>query len=1252
MKNNGSALRGGLMVRLGCGLLALIMLLGLLFAGGVFAYADNTEDNTPKLSAVDTKNGFYVEVKGASVPQDTATLVLKPVSDTVLTYATNGRTLSEDEFFLMYDLCFEDIYTHEEIEVDPDFYHVTVYFTAAGECFGSIAVTPVGGTLGELETKAANKLAEEAAEAEKAAEEAAAEEAVAAPAETIAPVAETTAPVAETTAPVAETAAPVAETTAPVADTAAPVADTAAPVAETAAPAAETAAPVADTAAPVAEAAAPAEETAAPAEETAAPVAETAAPAEETTAPAEETTAPAEETPVADRNLKASEVHVADLYNGNHYVTFNTDGLGILKFTGTTYNVNDLPAADSAEETAEPATLYERLMACETLDEVNAILDNLTKEENAEMEAFTEEQNAALTEKMDALGAYGLETLEDSTYTIAPGDSKTVSKSKTFYTYMFGTYTSSNQGISVSGTDSGYEIKVKEDVAPGTYTLIVNYTYKGSITGIVSNYSDTITLIVEKKQPQTKSVSVSIGESGTVTFDDNRLATDATFTIEPETTGLKAVIASTGGYGGSKKSTVTVSADSTVAPGDYTLTSNDGCYIINVSVTKKVYTTSVEVSVGDEATATFDNQGLATNATFTVSPVVDGLTVTEILHTTSGSSNNRKNIAQVTVSADSTVEAGDYTLKSNDGCYIIHVTVNAATVAKYNKNNKVAYDAVNSDASSGLDDSNHERIVNVQLGGIAVSQANSNIVYGVDGRNDNRVGNTLDTYYGNLSNGDSYTPQTLSITPAQGWYVQKVVIACCNNNGTTPFGCDTWKRGNAFQKSFNVQASGTVTVPVPTDAFGHGWSNSSSDTRDGKAQYFILIVVAPVPTPLFVEYNYGEIVDHLVDADKALFTSDPDGWTTGNSANDYGTTSAPDTNYTQYRYTYTSKNDMSAAKSWKHYANSITNDATVKAASVGYYFAGWKAEYYTSCTASDKASKGNNKTYTFGNESYGNAIYSASDNVPLYTHVKLTAIWKPIELKVTKIVSGLDEDFLTDHTYNIHVQKLNNNGEWENYDDVQSITVKGNGSNSVKLLGITPGKYRAVEAEGSRGDLTVGENTMYVTVTDSGEVTYNALNIVPSRTLEVKNNYTAEAPTATITVKKLISSDSNMLSHNDSFNFTVKVNGVVDQNKAFSLKHGESHDITVNVGDKITITEATGNYKTEYKIGAGDEQTGSEATISSVSGNETITFTNSKFVEIDTGVSLDSLPYILILGVVVVGAVVIVVSRRKHRRDY
>lgn len=134
--------------------------------------------------------------------------------------------------------------------------------------------------------------------------------------------------------------------------------------------------------------------------------------------------------------------------------------------------------------------------------------------------------------------------------------------------------------------------------------------------------------------------------------------------------------------------------------------------------------------------------------------------------------------------------------------------------------------------------------------------------------------------------------------------------------------------------------------------------------------------------------------------------------------------------------------------------------------------------------------------------------------------------------------------------------------------------------------------------------------------------------------------------TYTLTITKEVS--GNMLSHNDSFGFTVSGN-VAEADKSFTLKHGETKTITVTVGDEITITEASGNYTTTYQIGSGAVQEGNVATIT-VSGDETISFVNTRNVTIDTGVILDTLPYILILAVVVIG-VAALTKRRRNRDD-
>ena len=93
---------------------------------------------------------------------------------------------------------------------------------------------------------------------------------------------------------------------------------------------------------------------------------------------------------------------------------------------------------------------------------------------------------------------------------------------------------------------------------------------------------------------------------------------------------------------------------------------------------------------------------------------------------------------------------------------------------------------------------------------------------------------------------------------------------------------------------------------------------------------------------------------------------------------------------------------------------------------------------------------------------------------------------------------------------------------------------------------------------------------------------------------------------------------------------------------------------SIPVGANVTITEANysdSNYATSYKVNAGDAQNGCTAQITVSEEGDAITFTNNKEATPDTGVLLDSLPYVVILAVVVLGAALVIVRRRKHRDD-
>lgn len=94
----------------------------------------------------------------------------------------------------------------------------------------------------------------------------------------------------------------------------------------------------------------------------------------------------------------------------------------------------------------------------------------------------------------------------------------------------------------------------------------------------------------------------------------------------------------------------------------------------------------------------------------------------------------------------------------------------------------------------------------------------------------------------------------------------------------------------------------------------------------------------------------------------------------------------------------------------------------------------------------------------------------------------------------------------------------------------------------------------------------------------------------------------------------------------------------------FTLKDGENIVFTnVPTGATVAVTEndytgTNGGYTTSYVVDNGQSTGGLEAKLENISaGNHTIAFTNSKDVTPDTGITLHSMPYLLVLAGVLVG---------------
>lgn len=137
-------------------------------------------------------------------------------------------------------------------------------------------------------------------------------------------------------------------------------------------------------------------------------------------------------------------------------------------------------------------------------------------------------------------------------------------------------------------------------------------------------------------------------------------------------------------------------------------------------------------------------------------------------------------------------------------------------------------------------------------------------------------------------------------------------------------------------------------------------------------------------------------------------------------------------------------------------------------------------------------------------------------------------------------------------------------------------------------------------------------------------------------------------------VKKTLS--GNMYNANDEFEFTVTYN---DETEKFTLGKDCTYDeISIPNGATVTITE-NGAEDYEFSVVSTDSTQldgynvnveGKSVSFTMPANDVSIVIDNKKDVDIDTGVFLDTLPYILILGIAAAGAVVLV-KRRKHSDD-
>lgn len=187
--------------------------------------------------------------------------------------------------------------------------------------------------------------------------------------------------------------------------------------------------------------------------------------------------------------------------------------------------------------------------------------------------------------------------------------------------------------------------------------------------------------------------------------------------------------------------------------------------------------------------------------------------------------------------------------------------------------------------------------------------------------------------------------------------------------------------------------------------------------------------------------------------------------------------------------------------------------------------------------------------------------------------------------------------------------------------------------------------------------------------TEDGELAPASVKLGKTPT-KLTGYWTFEKKYVQLTVSKKVTGELGDKSK--AFSFKVSGDGIAEADQSFCLKDGESKTITVQIGSSVAISETNAEeYDTTYAVSTsqtqsnagaaesaadtesktGDSGEGKTATITIGSSDMSVVFTNDKTCIPDTGVTVDTLPYLFMLAIAAAGVIAFAVKKRSIRRD-
>lgn len=511
----------------------------------------------------------------------------------------------------------------------------------------------------------------------------------------------------------------------------------------------------------------------------------------------------------------------------------------------------------------------------------------------------------------------------------------------------------------------------------------------------------------------------------------------------------------------------------------------------------------------------------------------------------------------------------------------------------------------------------------------------------------------------------------LAITAAEGYYVSRIVVACIDPHGQSPYSCQTWSAGNAYDVNFSLarsvkQDDGKFKLPIQLNS--KNFCHSSNGSNHG---YYILIQVAPIPKPVYVEYDYGNVLTLCGDNAKlAKALNNSAWWTTEGSGNAYGIGAGKFVADTKFEYNYSEASDI---QNWKHTTNRVTTDVkSVVAEEWKVKFVGWEVTYYAKCTR-------NGDELTFSEQVGTSSNIGEGENLNVYTHAKLVAQWEidttptptpepgKIKIKICKAIDGVSGTRDVPENYTIKVKVGNEEKtmsianlmevEFEvevgkeytisetyksdipNYDFVKATIWERNIANGFKITFdedddgrtiIITNKYVKHGTVIKPGKLTIKKTVEGVDVPDNYEVTVNVYNADKSVDRTIKLNkansfsHTLELEEDRYYIKEVAFTDINgyQLTGMDTLEHRPYDGNGINKIFRMSVSDNSKADITIiNKYERVPQKAKLTVIKKVEGLESGDALP-DDYKVTVTVGNQTITLTKnelSKTISLDAG---------------------------------